>query len=145
MIQRLTSYFWLVVMTWVVITLLLNFVVPNNWFFNYKNLHAGDVCIDDRGNGVQSITGTRWSLFTTPAEGVDQIIYVPSGRPVDRLEWSGRYLAGETTTAWQEDIHLAVGAYYWHVSTLKIDILYVFPVYIEPFNSNIFTVYECGV
>lgn len=137
--KTLTDNLFILVVVWMSITLVLNFVIPNDWFFKYISFHASDVCVGER----QKMTGVRWSLYTYKSSGVDQAFYPNGTHPLDRREWNGRYFQGHTTSTWSEEIYLPPGKYEWRATTLQIRLFYIFPVYIDGIKTNVFEINEC--
>lgn len=143
---RSTDSIAFVTAAWVVITLMLNFVLPHHWFFTYLSLDAETpVCRDS----TQRITGVRKALMSFPASGVDQIYPVNINEASDRFEWSeGFYPSGVSTSTWRPTISVAPGIYEWRATTLKLNVLYIFPVYLTESErpvSNLFEVIDCAV
>ena len=143
-LQNPTNVLTLGVTIWVFITLILNFVVPHQWFFDYKSLVVDDeVCRDTK----QQITGVRWALLRTPASGVDQIFLVGVNQASDRYEWGeGRYPQGLSTSSWSTTLNVPPGEYMWKATTLKLNVFYMFPVFLgdkERPVSNKFNVIVC--
>ncbi len=129
---------------WLVITLALNFLIPTSWFFEYKSLHAEEsICRD----ATQAVQGERWALIGMKSSGVDQIFLHGTGASTDRYEWSdGYYDAGTSISTWRPQVTVPPGIYYWEATVLKINPLYIFPVYLnstERPQSNIFEVIDC--
>lgn len=140
-VRKTSDILSLIIFGWCAVTLALNFLIPEQWLLDYDQLVVTDACFEK----THVITGTRWALLTMPAEGIDQTFRTDSQYPVDRVEWKGRYFRGETTSSWSYQHHLPPGEYFLQSSTLKVDFLYVFPVYISGVHSNTFRVIECDV
>lgn len=141
---RPLDFFGLIVLIWLLVTIVLNFFLPHSLFFKYIELEAeSPVC----RNEAQKVTGTRWALMTTPSEGVDQIYPIGVNEAADRFPWDGGvYKMGISTSTWFPKINVDAGEYEWKATTLRLNILWIFPLYLtetERPTSNVFTVLEC--
>ena len=132
------DYLTLGIVLWIFLYILLN-LLPQSWFLDYKELHVSDVCRDEQ----QILTGTRDVPFRLGAGGVDQLWSYDKNRFVYRIEWSGAYQAGETTTSWKETISEPEGVYYWEATTLNLDLPLFLKVDINGVRSNDFIVKDC--
>lgn len=138
------DFFAALALMWAGVTLVLNLAIPHSWFFTYNNLAAETpVCQNDR----QEIQGNRWALIHTPSSGVDQIFPVGINEAADRFPWGdGSYPSGVSTSTWFVRVNVDPGMYVWKATTLRLDFLYVFPIYLDESErpiSNTFEVIEC--
>lgn len=125
---------------WAVLTILINFIIPEQWFFKYISLETRDV---EQGE-KHPVTGVRWAAMPMRASGVDQILPTRLNEPADRLEWGqGSYPVGFSTSTWWVPVHVDPGKYKWRNSNLLVWVLYIFPLSIDNRPvSNVFEVYN---
>lgn len=139
---HMADIFSTLVFIWAGVVLMLNWVIPTGWYFEYQGLETTDVCAGE----YHTITGTTKAKFAIDSEGVDQIIDL-DGVTRGRLPWDkGHYEKGIDTGAWDNKANLFPGQYYWENTILRITLFKVFPVYLneeERPRSNVFTVKEC--
>lgn len=140
---HLADYFTGAIMVWIVFVLVLNFVIPTSWYFKYDRLETTDVCSGE----VHKVEGFYWAAFPIPAEGIDHVISEETGNRKDRFPWDkGNYKSGHSSGAWEHLADLVPGEYHLESTELKLNLLRVFPVYLnakERPRSNVFTVYDC--
>jgi hypothetical protein len=128
---------------WVAIVLLLNFVIPTDWYFQYDRLETTDVCSGE----THLITGYYWAALDIPANGIDHVVSVETGNRKDRFPWEqGLYNQGTNSGSWNHRADLLPGEYYIESTELKLSLFRIFPVYLnsdERPRSNTFTVLDC--
>jgi len=116
-----------VVFTWIIITLLLNFVIPITWYFQYDRLEADDVC----SNEVHKVTGYYWAAWQLSGEGIDHVVSTETGNRKDRFEWEkGEYLKGTNQGSWNHKAILLPGEYRIENTLLRLNLFNIFPVYV---------------
>lgn len=128
---------------WIAITLLLNFVIPTSWYFQYDRLETSDVCQGD----THRVDGYYWAAWNIPSTGVDHVVTADTGKRKDRFPWdTGMYKQGESVGGWTHVADLVPGDYRIESTELQLKILRIFPVYLGKHErpvSNEFTVLEC--
>lgn len=132
------DYFTLAVCLWIALYLFCN-LLPQSLFLKYHSFQASDVCRD----GEQVLTGVRWVPIRLEAEGVDRIYSYSLDEYVHRIEWSGAYEKGVSTSSWKEVVTEQPGLYRWDATHLTVRLPLWIKVSISGVKTNDFNVIAC--